>query len=329
MTRKRNQMERILAAPGVNIGGAGQATLTFTADQGQVAYINRMCLVGFTSAAAGAGPGATGNTANALGSSLVISSIIIRNTTQMVRSTAAPPNVAGMPFNAFSPFRAYTGQGAFADQGQGLRLEAGETVTVQVQNLSDLPGGILGGIPTVLDCDKGKAAYPAGFDARKGSAVLASAVVAAGGLNPSPFGGQLSNPINLAVQWPEAGGLDLSHLLIGASGENAYVGAATNTMPITPPNSLILNQITLIDQSIIVTGQGNVQAPGAMVWGGSSGSQLENNWVRLPYQSGTSGNQVIVAVQANYDSAAVTDVFATASGPFYPSVGSKPPIGCI
>ena len=328
---KRNQMERILAAPVAIIPAGGQQNLTFQADQGQTVQINRMCLMAFGNTAPPVGAGATGPTANALGSSLVVSGILIRNTSQMVRSTAAGANIAGVPLNVWSPYRAYTGQGQFADQGHGLRLEAGEPIIITIDNLSDLAGAVVGGIPTILDCDKGRAAYPAGFDSRKGSAILASAVNVSGAVGPG-FGAQVTPPMAVAVQWPEAGGLDLSQLLVSCTGTAAFAGPIYNNTPLATPNSLLLNQIQLIDQSVLVTGQGaNIRAPGAMLWGGSSGSQLKNNWIRTPFQTGTSGNQVIVTLQAVFDPAVPGGFVAasTASGPFYPSVGSRPPIGCI
>jgi len=85
----------------------------------------------------------------------------------------------------------------------------------------------------------------------------------------------------------------------------------------------------------MVTGQivagAPISAPGAMIWGGSAGNRLTNNWVRAPFQTGTSGNQVIVNLQANFDQnpGGAMDALASASAPFYPSVGSKPPLGCI
>ena len=334
---KRNQMERIVAASLVAVPPNGQAILTLQAGQGMELQINRLVI---QCAATNTPSGVTATTpvASDLNAQCSVQNILIRNTTSMIRGVPPGPGVPplGTPVGLWSPFRKFTGAGQFARQGGSLRLEAGETVVITINNVSDLGGFAMAACPTVLDCDKGRPAYSGGWSATDGAAILAAQIGQAGGFAGFGPGGNISNPINSLLAWPEAGIVDLSQL-VGSLTWNTTAPSNMDNEPLENPMSSFLTQLTLIDQSVCVVGLPQpglgVQAvPLGMFWPGSGGQYRGAPWCRLQNQAGTSGNVVQLTtfgVNSTAAPPAGMDAFTSISAPFYPSIGSKPPIGCI
>lgn len=331
---KRNQMERILAASQQGLPGGGQAVITLQADQGQELQINRLVIQVASTQPGGAGGGNSG-ASGGMAAQCFVQNILVRNTTSLVRGQVLPgANPLGVPVGAWSAYRAFTGVGQFARRNGALRLEAGETVVITINNISDLGGYVSAACPTVLDCDKGRPAYSGGWSAADGAAVLAAATGQAGGSGPFFAGGSISNQINSALAWPEAGTVDLSNM-IGALSWNTSVPYPNVNEPLGTPLQSFLTQVTLIDASVIVTGTATPGAPGpiavpmSLFWGNSGGQYREAPWCRLPNQMGTSGNVVQITSFCTSSNAPGNDAFAGIAAPFYPSIGSKPPIGCV
>jgi hypothetical protein len=339
---KRNQMERILAAPinampaAVGVGAVGTCVLTLQADQGQNLQINRLVIQAAGVNNPGGAVGATSPVANDGLATTFVSSIIVRNTTQLVRGIIPGVGFAnvGAPAGIWSPFRQFTGQGQFAHQGAGLRLEAGETVVITLQNTSNIDMFAMAACPTVLDCDKGRPAYSGGWDASSGAAILAAAPQLAGGFAGFGPGGQISNNIPVGLAYPEAGIVDLSQFMAQVAWALQSAPVAQQNEPLETPNSAFLTQITLIDQSVCVTGLNPTAFPLAvpigMFWAGTGGQFRNAPWCRLQNQKGTAGNNIAFNLNSVCSSAAIgTDALAMISAPFYPASGSKPPIGCV
>tara|TARA_R110000824_G_C15230052_1_gene678448 strand:- start:1143 stop:2126 length:984 start_codon:yes stop_codon:yes gene_type:complete len=327
-------MERILAASIQQMNPNGTAVITLQADQGQELQINRLVIQVGSTLPGGAGGGNSG-ASGGMASQCFVQNILVRNTTSMIRGqVVAGALPLGVPLGTWSAYRAFTGVGQFARRNGALRLEAGETVVITINNVSDLGGYVMAACPTVLDCDKGRPAYSGGWSASDGAAVLAAPIGQAFGSAGFFAGGSVSNPINSGLAWPEAGIVDLSNL-VGALSWNTSQPYPNINEPLGTPLQSFLTQMTLIDASVIVTGLATPGAPGplavplSLFWGNSGGQYREAPWVRLPNQSGTSGNVVQITTQCTSSNAPGNDAFAGLSAPFYPSIGSKPPIGCI
>lgn len=334
---KRNQMERILAASQVQVNAAGgaPAVLVLQADQGQELQINRL-VVQCASTQPGAAPPGNSGESGGLAAQCFVQAMVVRNTTNLIRGFVAPgAPPLGVPVGAWSAYRNFTGVGQYARRNGSLRLEAGETVVITINNMSDLQGYAMAACPTVLDCDKGRPAYSGGWNAADGSAILSAPLSGPAGSAGFFAGGSVSNPINSGIQWPEAGTVDLSQM-IGAITWDQSTAYPNVNEPLGTPLQSFLTQLTLIDASVIVTGLAQPGAPGpiavplSLFWGNSGGQYRAAPWCRLPNQVGTSGNIVqLTTFATSSQGPGAQSAFAGVAAPFYPTIGSKPPIGCI
>ena len=322
-------MERILASEAQPIGAGGQNQITLLADQGMSVDLGRLVIQVFDGQ--GAGGGQASPTSLDASAAISIFGFFIKNTTNMVRGLVAGGVQPNINVGVFSGYRSYTPYRLTA-KGQFLRMEAGETIVIQLANLIGGPTNAVAsaGVPAILDCDKGIEAYPAGFNASQGCAMIGSGV-AQGGTNPTPPGVINSFIGAPALVFQEAGWIDISNLNLSASATNQFPVVVGDNEATETTYQTAVNQIQDISSSNLVVGTpdnpgNNLAAPGSMLWAPQSAGGRHRPWVRLPVQRGSSGNQIIPTIEVYSND---VNAMTWASAPFYPGRGSKPPIGCV
>jgi len=334
----KQQAERVLAASPVAFNNGAQPNQIFlVADQDMLVDLSRLCLTaGATgyNAPPGAFPVDTSPTSGDLSGLLQITSILVKQTTELVRGQAAPGGLVGIPYGAFSPYRDYT-PFRLTGVGDWLALSAQEAIAITFQDGNNFGAGWAGvayaAAPCVLFCDKGEQAYPSGFSQKNAAAVMGAQTVnnaGVGGLPWGPNGAQF----NLVHQAAETGILDISQIQIMLSDESNGPNAANfiNEETVGLYTSA-LNQVTRVDRSLLIQGVdtsgvgAGLAAPLGM-FASPGPTSRGNPWVR--YQAVRMGNGNTVQWQVTKIQGGGT-VQGIAGAPFYPSTRSKPPLGCI
>jgi len=311
---RTNQAERIWGSEvQLGVAAGAQTTLTFQAAQPLWADLNRICLQAFSKT----DPGATGNSApdNDLSLSLSIQSLQIRGAYEVIRGTSANAS-----FSGFSPFRAYN---PYRLQGSNWqRFAPGETITVQfTPELGTYDANVSGGIPVVLDCDKGLSAVPANVMTTNGAAIMGS------DLQANAFGANTTGQFDVTYAFNEAGTLDVSNSVLSTIDDDTNNPNGTG-IDIDLISSTLIHQITMIDGNSMVVGQsaggGDIAIPAGMFGGPGGPLDREHPWVLLPMQSGSAGSEVVFSVE-QFSTAGNNGVCWT-SAPYYPK-GAQGPAG--
>jgi hypothetical protein len=318
-------MERILASEARAIPAGGQQAITLRADQGMNVDLGRLCIQ-VTQAQGGAANASP--TAQDGSGFCPITGFLVKGVTQLTRGLSGPPVTVNT--GAFSGYRGFT-PFRITGKGQYLRMEAGETVAITLANLSAAMGCVASAAaPAILDCDKGIPVAPKTFNANTGAAMLASTVqVAATAANPPGLINSAVVATNLI--WQEAGLIDGSQLQISASAQNQFPAAIGINENYLGTFATLIRQIQDVSRSNLVVGTPDVPGnalgvPGSMFFAAAAGGVRHNPWVRLPVQSGTSGNSWIVTTEVYSNDA---NGMSHASAPFYTGPTSRPPIGCV
>lgn len=333
----RNQSERILAASPIQLNQGAVQVLNITADQDCLVDLSRLCISAGVINYNG-GPPNTSPTQDNLSALIQCTSVLIKQTTELVRGQAAPGGLIGFPIGVYSPYRKYT-PFRLTGAGDWLALSSQESIQITVQDTGAFGGNytalVVAAVPTVLFCDRGITAYPHGFNQNDAAAILGAQTVNNQQVNPTPIG--INGAQFLMVQQAAETGLaDISQVQIqlASNANNPQPASAQNMTPVKQYTG-VLNQVTRVDRSLLVQGVdtsgfgAGVAAPLGMITAPQVSSRA-NPWVRFQAVEMGNGNAITWQVTAfDADANPPTNYGGTLACPWYPSGRSKPPLGCI